>query len=223
MINKPVLLVDCDGVISPLYAVPIKSLVSAVQTIAKKWNFTETQYKEANKELRGKGSGELGLFNGIYKLVGKDLDKYEQFCKEVFELMDYSKLKPNPKLYSLLEEASAYYDIYIATNNHRTHVKNVILGVFGKDIDNDDLCFKIIDITMTLKDGCFHPKQSTDGLAIYAVLANSSIENCILIDDSKRNIELADEIHMNSYLISNYYTINQCLLEMISNAKKTQK
>ena len=223
MSKKRVLLVDCDGVISPLSAVPIKSLISSVQIIAKKWLFSDSQYKEANKDLHGKGNGELGLFNGIYKLVGKDMQKYEDFCKDVFDIMDYSKLKLNTKLYSLLEEASLYYDIYIATNNHRTHVKNVVLNVFGKNIDKDEVCFKVIDITMTLRDGYFHPKQSTDGLSIYASLANSPPENCILIDDSYHNIELAESIHMESYLISNYYSVNQCLMEMISNAKKTQK
>ena len=221
--TKTVLLIDCDGVISPLSAVPIKSLISAVQTIAKQWKFTEKQYQDANKEVRGNGIGEIGLFNAIYKLVDKDITKYEAFCKDVFDILDYSKLKPNPKLYQLLEEASHYYDLYIATNNHHIHIKNVIQKIFGKDIDCDNLFFNVIDITMTLRDNCFHPKQSIDGLKIYTSLAKAEVKNCILIDDSEQNIERADQIRMRSYHVTSYYPIERCLYELISEAKQAKQ
>jgi FMN phosphatase YigB (HAD superfamily) len=213
--RKPVLLIDVDGVLTNLNDVPIRSLVDAMQKTAQNRGIAEEEYLE--KTDRAKYSKiEPGIFNSVYRLVGKNLEEYELFCTEMFERVDYSNLKSNDKLYELLEKASNSYDIYLATNNHRIHIRNVLMKLFGKKLDEDELCFKAIDVTMTLRDDRLNPKQLLGGLAIYAELAGSEPANCILIDDSAVNLRLAKEIGMKCVEITSYYSLSTFLRELLS-------
>lgn len=213
--KKPVLLVDVDGVLTNLNDIPIRSFFAAMESTAQKRGYSEEEFHKLTDKSKY-GKKEPGIFNSIYRLVKRDLEKYEEFCSEMFDFVDYSKLKKDENLYKLFEKASKHFDIYIATNNHRIHVKNVVKRLFDKTLDEDELCFEVIDITKTLRDNCFHPKQMYGGLAIYAELAGSEPSNCTLCDDSDLNLDMAKEIGMKGIEITSYYSLSTFLREKLS-------
>ena len=77
------------------------------------------------------------------------------------------------------------------TNSCKQHLEKVYSQLFGKTIE--ELPFKSYDISFTFKDGIFHPKQSVDGLTNFIQKINKKNNECILVDDSSKNIKRCEE------------------------------
>ena len=181
------LIIDCDGVLYPGYMFPLSKEINALKNQAKLNNITEQEYNQISNETKKRG--EEGLYNFILNLCGKDMDKFNKFCSNMINSIsqEYKNIKRDDELFELLLKTGKKYEICILTNDCKIYLEKVYLQLFGKSIE--EFPFKSYDITSTFKDGCFHPKQSFDGLTNFIKKINKKNNECILIDDSYRNIK----------------------------------
>ena len=76
----------------------------------------------------------------------------------------------------------------------------------------------MFDITSTEKDGYFHPKQSENGLSIFAQRFGINPQETLLFDDVALNIESAQNIGMHGNLINEQHPLKKALLPFLSGA-----
>ena len=185
------LIIDCDGVLYPESQFPLYYIIKAIENLSKSYyNISKEEYNKISKETKERN--EQGLFNFVLNLCHKNMDLYNNFCKKLADSMDYSNIKRNDELYNLLIKASKKYEICILTNNYLYHLDKVYKQLFGKTLQ--EFPFPSYDIGFTFKDGCFHPKQTKEGLINFMQKINKDKKDCIVIDDSKRNIQRCIEI-----------------------------
>ena len=185
------LIIDCDGVLYPEYMLPIYKIATSIKKQALSNNITEQEYNNISKETKKRG--EEGLYNLVLNLCGKNMDSYNNFCNNMINSMsvEFNKIKRDDELYELLLKTGKNYEICILTNSCKQHLEKVYSQLFGKTIE--ELPFKSYDISFTFKDGIFHPKQSVDGLTNFIQKINKKNNECILVDDSSKNIKRCEE------------------------------
>ena len=142
-------------------------------------------------------------------LVGKDKTLFDKLCYNMIESIDYSKIKRDDELFELLLKVGKKYDICIFTNNHMLHLDKVYRNLFGKTLE--EFPFKSYDICSTLKDGYFHPKQSKDGYKNFLEKINKKNTECIVYDDSKKNIQKCIENNIPYEFITPENTLKMAL------------
>ena len=184
------LIIDCGGVLFPERQFPLSKEIEAIEKYAYSINISKEEYQRISKETINRG--EQGLYNFILNLVHKKMNSYNQFCRKVNESLDYSNIKRNDELYDLLLKASKKYEICILTNDCIYHLDKVYKQLFGKSLL--EFPFSSYDITSTFQDGCFHPKQTKEGFINFMKKINKDKKDCIVIDDSYRNIKRCMEI-----------------------------
>ena len=184
------LIIDCDGVLYPESQFPLYYIIKAIENLSKSYNISKEEYNKISKETKERN--EQGLFNFVLNLCHKNMDLYNNFCKKLADLMDYSNIKRNNELYNLLIKASKKYEICILTNNYLYHLDKVYKQLFGKTLQ--EFSFPSYDIGFTFKNGYFHPKQTKEGFINFIQKINKDKKDCIVIDDSKRNIQRCIEI-----------------------------
>ena len=143
------------------------------------------------------------------------MDSYNNFCKTLVDSLDYSRIKRNDELYNLLIQASKKYEICIFTNDNKFHLDKVYKQLFGKSLQ--DFPFPSYDIGFTFKDGCFHPKQTKEGYINFMKKIKKDKKDCIVIDDSYRNIQRCMEIGIQYEYITNKKTLTNVLIKLIEN------
>ena len=206
------LIIDCDGVLYPESQFSLSKEVKAIENIAYSNNISKEQYNKISKETIKRG--EQGLFNFIFNLVHKNMDSYNIFCKTLAESLDYSGIKRDEELFNLLVKASKKYEICILTNDNIFHLDKVYKQLFGKSLQ--EFPFPSYDITSTYKDGCFHPKQTKEGFINFMTKINKDKNDCIIIDDSYRNIKRCIEIGIQYEYITEGNTLKNVLNKLIS-------
>ena len=149
------------------------------------------EYKKISKQTIDRG--EEGLYNFILNLNGKNMNSFTEFCEKMIGKVDYNNIKRDDELFELLLKAGNKYEIYILTNNYKTHLDKVYSKLFGKSLK--EFPFKSYDITSTFKDVKFHPKQNVDGLPNFLKIIRKNYE-CIICDDDKRNINKCIELNI---------------------------
>ena len=204
------LIIDCDGVLYPEKQLPIYVIIKAMKDQATAFNISQEQYNKISSETRKRK--EEGIFNIALNLVGKDQALFDKFCHNMIESIDYSKIKRDDELYELLLKTGKKYDICIFTNNHMLHLDKVYRNLFGKTLE--EFPFKSYDICSTLKDGYFHPKQSKDGYLNFLEKINKKNTECIVYDDSKKNIQKCIENNIPYELISPENTLKMALQKL---------
>ena len=133
---------------------------------------------------------------------------FDKFCFNMFNSLDYSKIKRDDELFELLLKVGKKYDICILSNNHKFHLDRVYKNLFGKTVEQ--IPFKSYDISSTLKDGFFHPKFS-DGYKIFLEKINKKNTECIVFDDSLENIEKCVEYKIPYIFITPNNTLKMAL------------
>ena len=205
------LILDCDGVLYPEYQVPLSKILSIMKNLAfYSYNITPENYEKISKETIEKK--EEGMFNFIFNLMGKNMDLFHKFCKKMINLTDYSNIKRDDELFELLLKTSKKYELYILTNNYVTHLNKVYENLFGINLEN--FPFKSYDITSTYKDGKFHPKQSENGFINFLQKINKKNNECIVCDDSKRNIKRCIEYNIPYEYITQNNTLKNVLKKL---------
>lgn len=212
--GRPVILIDLDDTIYPNDWTPLELMIQYLMECIKDLGYTQEDIdKQSN-------IGEPGVFNWALRILQGDLEKFDKVGVDMYKKMDYSKVERDDYMYSLLEQASKTYDIYIATNNVKEHVDNISYYRFGKRLDST--CYKCIDIRATYFDGVFHPKQVPGNLGVYAHLAGADPKDCILYDDSKPNIKNARALGMKAEVISPEYTLSMALEKLLGITNNNQ-
>ena len=157
------LIIDCGGVLYPERQFPLSKEIEAIEKYAYSINISKEEYQRISKETINRG--EQGLYNFILNLVHKKMNSYNQFCRKVNESLDYSNIKRNDELYNLLLKVSKKYEICFLTNDCIYHLDKIFKQLFGKSLL--DFPFSSYDISFTFQDGCFHPKQTKEGILIF--------------------------------------------------------
>ena len=201
------LIIDCDGVLYPEKYLPIYKIVKALKDQATAFNITKEEYNKISSETKKRK--EEGIFNLAMNLVGKDKALFDKLCYNMIESIDYSKIKRDDELFELLLKVGKKYDICIFTNNHMLHLDKVYRNLFGKTLE--EFPFKSYDICSTLKDGYFHPKQSKDGYKNFLEKINKKNTECIVYDDSKKNIQKCIENNIPYEFITPENTLKMAL------------
>ena len=206
-----ILIIDCDGVLYPEYQFPLSKEIKAIELQAYANNISKEQYQKISNETLKRG--EQGLYNFILNLCNKNMNSYNIFCKKVVDSID-CKIERNDELYNLLLKASKKYDICIFTNSSNYHLNKVYKNLFGMTLS--DFPFPSYDIGFTFKDGCFHPKQTKEGYINFMKKINVDKKDCIVIDDSYRNIQRCIELGIQYEYITKEYTLMNALNKLIS-------
>ncbi|EAY20644.1 hypothetical protein TVAG_163400 [Trichomonas vaginalis G3] len=210
-LKRQTLLIDLDDVVYDADFIPLGVYFDVIDLTAAELNISPDLVEEACEPP--KGSGAVGVFNWILRICENDLENYLQFCELMCQKIDYSKVERDYHLYVLLCAASKKYNVYLATNNCRSHVDRVLRMRFGKNVRN--ACIKCIAIEDTFYDGMFHPKEVPGNLSIYAMLANTEPPNCTLYDDTMANLECARRIGMKTLYITKTYSLTKALEELL--------
>ena len=205
------LIIDCDGVLYPGHSDPISQLIAAMKKIALSNNITQEQYDKISNETKKRG--EEGMYNFLLNLVGKDMNLFNKFAKSMVDYIDYSKIKRDDELYELLLKINKNYEICIFTNNHYYHLEKIYKILFGKNLE--EIPFKSFDICSTFKDGIFHPKQSVNGYKYFLEKINKKNNECIVYDDSRRNIKRCKENNIPYEYITDNYTLKIALKKLL--------
>lgn len=207
MTNKKTLIIDCDGVLYPSTDITMFDFVKAVKESANYFGITDEQYEKISQNT--KASGSLGIFNFVYNLCNKDDNMQDEFNKKMVEHIDYSKIKEDKALLKLLNETQKKYNIVVLTNNSRPHLEQIAQKRFGKNIN--DLGFECYDISHTKYKDKFYPKQSELGLKLFTQRIGVNLGDCVLVDDSQRNIDVAKEIGISGVLITEDFALGKYL------------
>ena len=154
------------------------------------------------------------MFNFVFNLFHKNIDSFNVFCKKVVDSLDYSGIERDDELFNLLMKASKKYNICILTNDTKFHLDKVYKQLFGKSLQK--FPFPSYDIISTLKEGCFHPKQTKEGFINFMNKINKDKKECSVIDDSYRNIQRCIEIGINYEIITKEITLKKVLNKLIS-------
>ena len=205
------LIIDCDGVLYPEYQFPLSKEIKAIEEQAYANNISKENYQKISNETLKRG--EQGLYNFILNLCNKNMNSYNIFCKKIVDSID-CKIERNDELYNLLLKGAKKYDICILTNSSNYQLNKVYKYLFGLSLS--DFPFPSYDISFTYKDGCFHPKQTKEGYINFMKKINVDKKDCIVIDDSYRNIQRCIELGIQYEYITKENTLINVLNKLIS-------
>lgn len=202
MTSKQTLIIDCDGVLYPTSQLSLRDFVNAMkETYRLDYQISGEIQKEVSEQTIAENK--LGMFNYIKAVCDRTGIQFEDFCQKMFKRVDYDNIKQDKQLLNLLLDTAQKEEIIILTNNHISHLNKVLYQRFDRSIsDFESAGIKCYDITATESHGVFMPKQNPEALELFISRINRNPENCILIDDSPRNIEAAKTAGMQSVLIT---------------------
>lgn len=204
---RKTLVLDCDGVLYPLSAIPNAEFVQAFKDTIFSLGISEEQYKEASNRTKAKKA--LGLFNFAREICQDFSISFDAFCDGFVANLNYANITRDDELFELLREVQKYYNLAIYTNNHVKHLNKILEAKFCKNTAN--IGFVCYDITSTYFNNIFHPKKSDLGLRMVAEKLGQEPENCILVDDAEINCAKALSIGMEAVLITEDFTLKDYL------------
>ena len=199
--TKKTLIIDCDGVLYPASVLTLSEFVEAMKSTYRQDLKVDgkTQERVSQETI---AQNKLGMFNYINAMCVETGYNFDDFCHKMQEKVDYNKITPDKNLLNLLLREARENHVVILTNNHMAHLDKVLQHRFGKTVDEmNTLGIECFDIKSTMIDGVFYPKQDPKALTIFAERLNVSPKDCILIDDTKRNLDAAKKIGMQTFLI----------------------
>ena len=207
--TKKTLIIDCDGVLYPASMLTLQEFVDAMKNTYRddlKVD-SKTQAKVSEQTI---SKQRVGMFNYINEMCLETGYNFDDFCLKMQEKINYEKISRDDSLFKLLKETATNHNVVILTNNHISHLDKVLNCRFGKNIQEmQDAGISCYDIKSTMRDGVFYPKQDPQALSMFAEKIGASVSDCVLIDDTKRNIDAAKHIGMQAVLIDE----NSCTLK----------
>jgi len=203
--SKPVLVIDCDGVIYPTSELDLHDgiIVGFDKTIK---DVGITPQQESKASASAKEQNHKGLFNFALFLCAERGISFDKFTSMMLMRTDYSKIGRDNELKEALIKASQTHRIIIHSNNYNKHIKHVLDRKIGKEWRN--MGIDIFSIEDSYKGGKFNPKPS---MIAYKIMANKfgiNLKNSYMIDDAPKNLETARELGMSPVLISQNNTYN---------------
>ena len=216
MKNKT-LIIDCDGVLYPTSMLSLQEFVTAMKdTYRNDLKIDGATQEKVSKETLAKNR--LGMFNFINALCNEVGYDFDAFCLKMQEKTDYSKISRDDALFNLLCAEAKQSRVVILTNNHMSHLDKVLHQRFGKNVfEFQDAGIECFDIKSTMRNGVFYPKQNPKSLEIFADRLGVLPQDCILIDDTQRNLDSAKQVGMQTVLIDDEkLTLKQYLINLNS-------
>lgn len=198
--HKPILFIDFDQTMTNGDDL-IKPIVHSLYQIAYERGARKSMLDFIGQKARSEGK--YGIYNFILALYAGDMDKFNEFCTELFKRIDYSSIHRDDKLYEIMKRCSQKYDLYILTNNHRIHVDLGLKRLFGIGIDEIGF-IRSFDILETYHDGQFWGKQIEGSLEQDCKRVGATPDECTLIDDMNENLKMAKKIGMKTILVKNH-------------------
>lgn len=199
--HKKTLIIDCDGVLYPSSVLTLHEFVEAMKSTYRDDLKVDGATQERVSE-RTIAKQRLGMFNYINEMCKETGYNFDDFCLKMQEKIDYTKIKRDEKLFNLLQKASLQNNVVILTNNHISHLDKVTRQLFDKSIfQMQEAGINCYDIKSTMKNDVFYPKQDPKALTMFTQRIGVDINDCVLLDDTKRNIDAAKSIGMQAVLI----------------------
>ena len=215
---KKTLIIDCDGVLYPCSVFPLGEFVSAMKKTYREDLDVDGQ-TQARVSAETIQENKLGMFNYIKAMCEETGYNFDKFFHKMQEKLDYTPIRRDDTLFNALVAQAKQNNVVILTNNHMSHLDKVLQYRFGKNIyDLQKNGIKCFDIKSTEKNGVFYPKQDPEGLVMFTDRLGVLPQDCILVDDTQRNLVAAEKIGMKTVLITEDYTLKQYLTEV--NARK---
>ena len=214
MNNKKTLILDCDGVLYPTSDLTLEDFISAMKkTFHQDVKISADMQKQISEETLAKKH--LGMYNYIKAVCDKTGYGFNHFCEQMVSYIDYSQISPDLELGKMLLTTAKDYNTVILTNSHILHLDKVLQRRFNKsvfDMENADI--KCFDIQALERNGVFHPKQEDKALSLFADRIGKLPQDCVLIDDTQRNLDAAQKIGMQTVLINEDFTLKQYLWQL---------
>lgn len=209
---RKTIVLDCDGVLYPLSAIPNSEFVEAFRKSIFSLGISEEQYQEASNRAKAKNA--LGLFNFAREICQDFGVSFDTFCDGFVASLNYENVTRDDELLEMIYEVQKHYNLAIYTNNHIKHLNKILEAKFGKNTSN--IGFICYDITSTYFNNIFHPKKSDLGLRMVAEKLGQKPQDCILVDDAEFNCAKALSIGMNAVLITENYTLKDYLISLLN-------
>lgn len=181
--------IDCDGVLYDVDLLTYEEMVSACKTAGYELGLKLDNFDEVRADLKQKGFH--GLYNTILKLCQAQNKSFEKIADRMVELLDYSRILPNPELLDLLQQVDKKRKLYIFTNNTYAHLNRIFKCLFDKDIAQSAI--NVITIESTYSDGFFYPKRMPNVFTSWCQKIGVLPQNTLMLDDTDNVIQAAKE------------------------------
>lgn len=213
MKNKTLIL-DCDGVLYPATDLTLADFIAAMKkTFHQDVKVSADVQKQISEETLAQKH--LGMYNYIKAVCDKTGYGFNHFCEQMVSYVDYSKISPDVQLGKMLLTTAQNYDTVILTNSHILHLDKVLQRRFNKSVfDMESSNIRCFDIQALERNGVFHPKQEDKALSLFADRIGKLPQDCVLIDDTQRNLDAAQKIGMQTVLINEDFTLKQYLWQL---------
>ena len=209
---KKNLLIDCDGVLYPTSQLSTAEIAKAMNDTVRDYGIDKDAYERASQ--RAKDANALGIFNFIKILGAENRFEFKDFCRDMVEKIDYSRITRDDHLLSLLRRTSEKYNPMILTNNCPEHVEKVLARRFGRTRQTFGIpCY---DITYMEYNGRFYSKRMEIGLKMFCNKIGINPRDTTIVEDTPGNIEIAEAVGMSGVLIGGEKSLNVYLEALLS-------
>ena len=201
MTKRQVLILDCDGVLYPASMLELKDFIGAMQkTFSEDYHLDEAFLKQISEKTLRKNH--LGMFNYIKAVCDETSHSFQEFCRLMFAKVNYGHIKKDEVLLKQLKATATCHKMVLFTNNTIGHLDTVLKHRFASSVfEFENAGIECYDIMATERQGVFYPKQNPKALVLFASKIGYLPQECVLVDDSPRNIESAQQAGMQGVLI----------------------
>ncbi len=210
------LIFDCDGVLYPISALPTKEIIDAMKKVYRE-DLAISGDEQNEISQATVADNHRGLFNYILEICRYKNYSFDHFCEKMTANIDYSRIQPNKPLWQNLQNMAQKYNVAILSNNSRPHLAQITNRLFNRSLSEIERSnIQVFDITASLHNGYFHPKQSEDGLSLFCRRFHIKPQETMLFDDVLLNIESAQKIGMNGSLVSAENTLSKAITPFLT-------
>lgn len=179
--------VDCDGVLYDVDLLTYEEIITAGMKAGIDLGLDWTNFLAVRTDLKSRGFH--GYYNCVLKICQTQNVPFEKFAKNMAEILDYSRIQPNPELLSLLQQTAQKRKLYIFTNNTRAHLEKIFNRLFDCSVQKSGL--SVITAESTFENGYFYPKRMKGVLTKWCEKIGAHPSNTLILDDAENVIEAA--------------------------------
>lgn len=203
--------VDCDGVLYDVDLLTYNEIVSAGRRAGDSLGLNWNDFDKVHNELKSQGFH--GFYNTVLKFCQVQGISFGKLTQIMTEILDYSRIEPNPELLSLLQQVAQKRKLFIFTNNTRVHLERIFDRLFGCTVEQSGL--NAITTENTLENGYLYPKRMPGVFNKWCKKIGASPKNTLMLDDSENVIEAAQKEGLQFIKIENARMTEQVLKELI--------
>jgi len=197
MDNKKLIIIDCDGVLYPVSELDVNTVSKAIfYSACRDFNILTNAFDF--EEI----SEQPNYYTFIDNLARQYGIKTDVFMSKMMEYIDYSGIKPdNNGVLQKIKDLSDKYKFCVCSNNHLTHINNVLKAKFN--IYADQMPCEIFDTQYANIDGVFYAKQSYVFISKLEKHFGINAKNFLWIDDTPNVIDTVKSVGCDGILVTN--------------------